>query len=370
MLNYNINYTSKNARVGSLKTAHSLITTPVFMPVGTKATVKGILPEILHEIGFEIILANTYHMMLTPGASIVKDFGGLHKFMNFNKSFLTDSGGFQVMSLSSLNKILENGVEFKSHIDGSKHFMTPELSIQLQHQLNSNITMVLDECIPYPTTYDYAKISINRTTRWAQRSKNAYIDREGFGIFAINQGSLFKDLRQQSAEDLINIDFDGYAIGGLAIGEPLDKMLEIIEYVNQILPKDKPRYLMGVGRPIDILNAIELGVDMFDCVLPTRMGRNGRAFTSIGEVKIKNNKHKLSKEALDRNCNCSCCQNYTCGYLHHLFKTKEMLGSILLTIHNLYFYNNMIKQARQAIIDNTFQQFKAKFIKELYILPK
>lgn len=368
MLKFTVNHTNGNARLGTLTTAHSTITTPVFMPVGTKATVKGILPEQLHDIGFEIILANTYHMMLTPGEDIVQHFGGLHKFMNFNKSFLTDSGGFQVMSLSSLRKITDNGVEFRSHINGAKHFMSPESSVQIQHKLNANITMVLDECVPFPTTYNYAKHSTNRTSLWAKRSKNAFVNRDGYGIFAINQGSLFKDLRRQSAEELVEMDFDGYAIGGLAIGEPLPSMLEIIDYTKDLLPTNKPRYLMGVGRPIDILEAIALGVDMFDCVLPTRMGRNARAFTSVGEVNVRNAKHKLSKQPLDNNCNCYCCKNYTIGYLHHLFKAKEMLAGMLTTYHNLYFYNNMIKQAREAIANNTYLQFKTQFLSKLETL--
>ncbi len=365
MLKFTLNHTNNKARLGLLETKHSKITTPVFMPVGTKATVKGILPETLHNIGFEIILANTYHMMLTPGADIVEEQGGLHKFMNWGKSFLTDSGGFQVMSLSELSKIKDNGVEFRSHIDGSKHFMTPQSSVEIQHKLNSNITMVLDECTPYPATYEYAKKSANRTTEWAKLSKNAFIDRDGFGIFAINQGSMFEDLRKQSAEELMEIGFDGYAIGGLAIGEPVEKMLEVINFVEPLLPKNKPRYLMGVGRPSDIVQAIELGVDMFDCVLPTRMGRNGRAFTSNGEVNIRNAKHKTSLEPLDKNCKCSACLNYTKGYLHHLFKTAEMLGGILLTTHNLYFYNDFIKQSRNAILNNSFKDFKIKFLSSL-----
>ena len=364
-LEFTLQKTDGKARAGTLKTAHSTIETPIFMPVGTKATVKGMLVDNLHEIGFPIILGNTYHLMLAPTANIVEEQGGLHKFMNWNKSILTDSGGYQVMSLSKLNKIKDDSVVFQSHIDGSKHVMTPAISVGIQHQLDSNITMVLDECIPYGSDRDYVINSTNRTTKWAKLSKEAFIDRDGYGIFGIIQGGVFEDLRQKSAQELIEIGFDGYAIGGLAIGEPQPVMFEVINYTEHLIPANKPRYLMGVGRPSDILGAVELGVDMFDCVLPTRMGRNARAFTSFGEINIRNAKHKNDSNQLDINCKCKCCSNYSKSYLHHLFKCDEMLGGILLTIHNLYFYNNLMKQIRQSILTGTFKEFKQEAINKL-----
>ncbi len=364
-LQFEIKNHDKRARRGELTTAHGVIQTPIFMPVGTKGTVKGMLPQMLVDIGFEIILGNTYHLMLTPGAAIVEKQGGLHKFANWHKGILTDSGGFQVMSLSSLSKIKEEYVEFRSHIDGSKHVMTPEISTNIQYQLDSNISMVLDECIPYGSTKQYVESSTLRTTRWAKRSQSTFIDREGYGQFGIVQGGVFEDLRMISAYDLINLNFDGYAIGGLAIGEPQEKMFEVIKYTELVLPKNKPRYLMGVGRPSDILGAIELGVDMFDCVLPTRMARNAKAFTSYGELNIKNAKHREDSNPVDNRCFCDCCKNYSRAYMHHLFKTQEMLGAILLTIHNLFFYHDMIKKARKAIEDNEFTEFKNDFLNKI-----
>ncbi|UQY80652.1 Queuine tRNA-ribosyltransferase [Candidatus Hepatincola sp. Av] len=361
-LQFTLAHQDKKARAGILQTKHSTIHTPVFMPVGTKGTVKGILPSILENIGFEIILGNTYHLMLTPGANLVESLGGLHKFTNWKRSFLTDSGGFQVMSLSTLNKITEEYVEFRSHIDGSRHQMTPEISTQIQHKLDSNISMVLDECIPYGANKEYVKKSTARTTRWAIRSQQAFIPRDGYGQFGIIQGGTFPDLRKISAEELISLDFDGYALGGLAIGEPQATMFEIIHYTEPFIPQQKPRYLMGVGRPSDILGAIELGVDMFDCVLPTRMGRNARAFTHFGEINIRNTKHKTDNASLDPLCSCECCKQYSKAYLHHLFKVQEMLGPILLTIHNLTFYKNMMNQARDSILQNNFSTFKQEFL--------
>lgn len=364
-LKFTLNHQDNKARCGTLETAHGIIETPIFMPVGTKATVKGILPDTLKDIGFQIILGNTYHLMLTPGADIVQQQGGLHKFADWDRTILTDSGGFQVMSLSGLRKIKEEGVEFRSHLNGSKHFMSPEISVQIQHKLDSNITMVLDECIPYGSELKYVEQSTARTTRWAQRSKDAFVDREGYGIFGIVQGGVDRDLREKSAKELIAIGFDGYAIGGLAIGEPQEKMFEVISFTEPFMPKDKPRYLMGVGRPADILGAIELGVDMFDCVLPTRMGRNGKAFTSHGEINIKNAKYKTSLEPLDKECQCLTCTRYTQGYLHHLIKTDEMLGAILLTTHNLYFYHKMIQKARLAIKENRYANYKKEFLEKM-----
>lgn len=363
-LKFEIKKTSGRARLGQLHTKHRIIQTPIFMPVGTKATVKGILPETLKEIGFDIILGNTYHLMLTPGADLVEHFGGLHKFANWDRAILTDSGGYQVMSLSSLCKIKEEGVEFRSHLDGSKHKMTPEISVQIQHKLDSNITMVLDECIPYGSDKEYVIKSTIRTSSWAKRSKDAFVDRDGYGIFGIVQGGIYEDLRALSAKDLINIGFDGYAIGGLAIGEPQEKMFEVINFTTPNMPEDKPRYLMGVGRPSDILGAIELGVDMFDCVLPTRMGRNARAFTHFGELNMRNAKHKEDLTPLDSLCNCYVCKNYSKGYIHHLFRAEEMLGAVLLTTHNLAFYHQMIEKARLAIEADNYSEFKINFLKK------
>ncbi|MCL2567518.1 MAG: tRNA guanosine(34) transglycosylase Tgt [Alphaproteobacteria bacterium] len=367
MLEFTLKRTDGRARRGEIKTAHGSIQTPIFMPVGTKGTVKGMYPEQLLDIGFEIILGNTYHLMLTPGADIVEDLGGLHKFANWNKAILTDSGGFQVMSLSSLTKIKEEYVEFRSHINGVKHIMTPEISTQIQYKLDSNISMVLDECIPYGSTKEYVEKSTLRTTRWASRSREAFIQRDGYGQFGIVQGGVFEDLRNLSANQLKELNFEGYAIGGLAIGEPQETMFEVISYTEPLLPKDKPRYLMGVGRPSDILGAIELGVDMFDCVIPTRMGRNARAFTHRGELNIRNSKHRLDGSTLDSDCDCYCCKNYSRAYLHHLFKVGEMLGAMLLTYHNLYFYHSLIKKSRQAIEENRFSEFKKEFLAKLEI---
>jgi queuine tRNA-ribosyltransferase len=364
-LEFTIKHSDGRARRGEIKTAHGTIQTPIFMPVGTKATVKGMYPRDLLDIGFEIILGNTYHLMLTPTADIVEQQGGLHKFANWPKAILTDSGGFQVMSLSSLNKIKEDYVEFRSHINGQKHIMTPEISTQIQHKLDSNISMVLDECIPYGSTKEYVEKSTLRTTRWATRSRDAFIQRDGYGQFGIVQGGTFEDLRELSANDLMGMDFEGYAIGGLAIGEPQDVMFEVISYTEPFLPKNKPRYLMGVGRPSDILGAIELGIDMFDCVIPTRMGRNARAFTHYGEINMRNAKHKMDSNPLDKDCDCYCCANYSRAYLHHMFKVDEMLGAILLTTHNLYFYHSMIKGARIAIEQNRFSAYKKDFLEKL-----
>ncbi|MDR2008530.1 MAG: tRNA guanosine(34) transglycosylase Tgt [Alphaproteobacteria bacterium] len=370
MLEFTLKTQDGRARRGELKTAHGTIQTPIFMPVGTKGTVKGMYPEQLLDIGFEIILGNTYHLMLTPSADIVESLGGLHKFANWHKAILTDSGGFQVMSLSALSKIKEEYVEFRSHINGQKHIMTPEVSTQIQHKLDSNISMVLDECIPYGSSKDYVEKSTLRTTRWAERSRNAFVARDGYGQFGIVQGGVFEDLRILSAGQLNEFNFEGYAIGGLAIGEPQESMFEVISYTEPLLPKNKPRYLMGVGRPSDILGAIELGVDMFDCVIPTRMGRNARAFTHYGEINIRNSKHRLDGGTLDVDCDCYTCKTYSRAYLHHLFKVGEMLGAMLLTYHNLYFYHSMIKKARAAIEENRFSEFKREFLVRLEVEKK
>lgn len=350
------------SRLGILSTAHGEIHTPCFMPVGTAGTVKAMKMEDVKATGAEIILGNTYHLMMRPGADLVEKFGGLHKFTTWNGPILTDSGGFQVMSLSGLRKITEDGVSFQSHIDGGvKHMLTPEKSIQIQHQLDSNITMCFDECLALPVEYNNAVEAMRRSMRWAKRSKDAFVNRDGYGIFGINQGATFKDLRLESAKALSDIGFDGYAVGGLAVGEPQQDMIEVLNYTVPELPSDKPRYLMGVGKPDDIVLSVEQGIDMFDCILPTRSGRTGQAFTSIGAINIKNSKFKLSDDKLDKNCNCPTCQKYSCGYLHHLFNANELLGYTLLTEHNLWFYQDLMRDIRKSIQEDKFLEFKKRF---------
>ncbi|MGV3279019.1 tRNA guanosine(34) transglycosylase Tgt [Rickettsiales bacterium LUAb2] len=364
-LKFNLLSQDGNARRGQLITAHSIIETPVFMPVGTAGTVKGVLPEYIADMDYRIILGNTYHLMVSPGADIINNFGGLHKYMNWDRSILTDSGGFQIMSLKGINKITDEGAKFSSHINGQKFFLTPEHSVQIQHKLNSNITMILDECTQYGTNLSYTKIAMERSVAWAKRSKNAFINRDGFGIFGITQGGFIKELRKQSTAQLIDMDFDGYAVGGLAVGEPKDIMLDILAYNAPMLPTHKPRYLMGVGKPIDILNAVEMGIDMFDCVIPTREARKGRLYTSIGEINIKNAEHTTSDLPIDSECGCYTCKNYSRSYLRHLFKVKELLAPTLLSIHNLYFYQHLMNGIRNAITNNTFQQFKTEFLSKI-----
>ncbi|NDB84037.1 MAG: tRNA guanosine(34) transglycosylase Tgt [Alphaproteobacteria bacterium] len=339
------------SRVGILTTAHGEIKTPAFMPVGTRGTVKGMLPESVKEIGADIILGNTYHLTLKPGAELVAKLGGLHKMMNWNKPILTDSGGFQVMSLSSLRKITEEGVLFSSHIDGSKHMMSPEESTKIQHLLGADITMAFDECTPFPATHKESEDSMELTNRWARRSRDSFIKREGYGQFGIIQGSIYKDLRTRSADFITSLDFDGYAIGGLAVGEGFDLMVQVLEYAPSMLPEEKPRYLMGVGKPHDIIEAVRRGVDMFDCVIPTRSGRNGQAFTIEGTLNILNQKYREDTTPLERGCPCYSCTNYTRAYIHHLVKVGEMLGAILMTHHNLYYFQNLMKRIRKYIED-------------------
>jgi queuine tRNA-ribosyltransferase len=344
----NYHHAVSKARLGILKTYHGDIKTPAFMPVGTRGSIKGILPEHMREIGADVILGNTYHLMLRPGADTVAKLGGLHKMMNWPHPILTDSGGFQVMSLSNLRKISENGVEFKSHIDGSKHMLTPEYSTEIQYLLDSNITMAFDECTSFPVSYDDAKISMELTTRWAQRSKNSFKDRTGYGQFGIVQGSVYKDLREKSAMDLIDIGFDGYAIGS-QLGTTQETMFSVLDYMPDMLPYDKPRYLMGVGMPSDIIGAVHRGIDMFDCVIPTRSGRNGQAFTKNGTINIRNSKYKTDTSPIEHDCQCMTCTNYSRGYIHHLVKVGEMLGSILMTHHNLFYYQDLMRRIREYI---------------------
>lgn len=349
------------ARRGKLHTKHGIVDTPAFMPVGTCGTVKAMMPESVAATGAQILLGNTYHLMLRPGADLVAKMGGLHKFMNWDKPILTDSGGFQVMSLTGLRKLTEEGVTFSSHVDGKKFFLSPEESMNIQHKLDSNITMALDECTPYPATYQQAEKSMEMSMRWARRSRDAFIDRDGYGIFGIQQGSVFEDLRAKSAEKLKEIGFDGYAIGGLAVGEGQEKMFEVLDYAPGQLPDDKPRYLMGVGRPDDIVGAVLRGVDMFDCVMPTRSGRTSQAFTARGTVNIRNARHRQDSRPLEADCDCPLCKNYTRAYIHHLQKCNEVLAVMLLTWHNIRYYQRLTAGLRQAIEDNKLEEFAADF---------
>jgi queuine tRNA-ribosyltransferase len=332
------------------------------MPVGTYGTVKGMLPKDIKAIGAEIILGNTFHLMLRPGTEVVKEHGGLHEFMGWDKPILTDSGGFQVFSLGAMRKITEEGVAFKSPVDGSKVFLDPEKSMQVQRDLGSDIVMIFDECTPYPATHEEAKHSMELSLRWADRSKKAHGDNPS-ALFGIVQGGMYEDLRKQSIDGLKAIDFDGFAIGGLSVGEPKDEMLKVLDVVAPEMPEEKPRYLMGVGTPQDLLEAVMRGVDMFDCVMPTRHARNAHLFTSQGVIKLRNAKHRHSKEPLDPNCDCYTCENFSRGYLHHLDKCKEMLGGQLNTIHNLRYYQKHMQNIREAIEQGRL----ADYAKEFYL---
>ncbi len=348
---FNLLKTHHKARLGEIDTAHGKIRTPAFMPVGTRGTVKAMLPESVKETGADIILGNTYHLMLKPGAERVAKLGGLRKMMNWHGPILTDSGGFQVMSLSNLRKITEEGVTFNSHIDGSRHLLSPERSIEIQYFLDSTITMAFDECTPYPATHIQAKTSLELTSRWAERSRQSFVPRQGYGQFGIVQGSTFQDLRELSAKQLIKLDFEGYAIGGLAVGEGQSAMFEVLEYTPDLLPNHKPRYLMGVGKPGDIIGAVERGIDMFDCVIPTRSGRNGQAFTKQGTINIRNGKYADDNEPLEQDCPCEACRYYSKAYLHHLVKVGEILGSMLMTWHNLAYFQGLMSKIRTYITE-------------------
>lgn len=363
MLEYKLIKKSKDtkARVGEIKTNHGIIKTPVFMPVGTRATVKTMTPEEVKDLGAQIILSNTYHLFLRPGPEIIEKAGGLHKFMNWHGPILTDSGGFQVFSLSANRKITEEGVTFRSHIDGSKQFLSPEISIDVQNSLGSDIIMAFDECAPYPATYEYIEHSMNRTTRWAKRCKDHHKNTDNQALFGIVQGGMYKDLRKKSAEDLVAMDFPGYAVGGLSVGEPKDIMVDILDYTTDFLPEDKPRYLMGVGTPDYLFEAVEHGIDMADCVLPTRIARNGTAMTSVGRVIVKNGKYKEDFTSLDENCDCYTCKNYTKAYIRHLFNVNEILAYRLLSIHNIYFLTNLMENIRNSILEDRFLEFKKEF---------
>ncbi len=361
---FKLKTTENKARRGEVSTAHGIIQTPAFMPVGTAATVKAIKFSDIKKSGAEIILGNTYHLMLRPTAELIQKLGGLHKFMNWDKPILTDSGGFQVMSLSKIRKISDAGVEFSSHLDGTKYFVSPERSIEIQHMLGSDITMIFDECVQYPATFEQAKTAMDRSILWAQRSKTTFQKRPGYGIFGIVQGSTFADLRKISAEKLTEIGFDGYAIGGLAVGEGQKSMFEVLDYTPDFLPQDKPRYLMGVGKPSDIVGAVARGVDMFDCVIPTRSGRTGQAFTRHGAINIKNAKHRDDEKPLDEKCGCYACQNHSRAYLHHLSKSGEILSAMLLSEHNIFYYQDLMRDIRTAIEEKTFTEFAKSFFTE------
>lgn len=349
------------ARRGRLHTPHGTVETPVFMPVGTAATVKAMRPEEVKEMGAEIILSNTYHLFLRPGHDIVREAGGLHKFMNWNKAILTDSGGFQVFSLGAMRKITEEGVTFRSHIDGSKKVLTPEISMEIQNSLGSDIMMAFDECVPYPADYEYTKQSMKRTTRWLKRCKEYHKDVEKQSIFGIIQGGMFKDLRKESAKQIVDLDLPGYAIGGLSVGEPKELMIDIMDDCVNLLPEDKARYLMGVGSPDYLFEAVERGIDMCDCVLPTRIARHGLAMTHHGRVNIKNARYERDFTTLDDECDCYTCRNYSKAYLRHLFKCDEILSSMLLSNHNLHFLVNMMAEIRKAIEEDRFSDYKKEF---------
>ncbi len=349
------------ARSGVIHTARGDIRTPAFMPVGTAATVKAMLPESVAATGADVLLGNTYHLMLRPGAERISRLGGLHSFMNWKKPILTDSGGFQVMSLAGLRKLTEEGVRFSSHIDGSKHMLTPERSMEVQALLGSDIVMCFDECPSLPAGRDRIAESMLLSMRWARRSKDAFGERPGHALFGIQQGGLEQDLRGESAERLIEIGFDGYAVGGLAVGEGQDAMFGVLDYAPAMLPEEKPRYLMGVGKPDDIVGAVKRGIDMMDCVLPSRSGRTGQAFTRRGVVNIKNARHSDDPRPLDETCQCPACRGYSRAYLHHVFRAGEMISGMLLTWHNLHYYQTLMAEMREAILTGTFSTFESDF---------
>jgi queuine tRNA-ribosyltransferase len=345
------------ARRGRMHTAHGTIETPAFMPVGTAGTVKGMTPEAVLETGAEVVLANTYHLMLRPGAERVAALGGLHRFMHWDKPILTDSGGYQVMSLASLRKIDEEGVTFRSHIDGSAHRLTPERSTEIQHLLDATISMAFDECTPFPASEEETARSMDLSMRWAERSRRAFRARPGYAQFGIVQGGVFPDLRRRSVESLLPIGFEGFAIGGLAVGEGQATMLEVIEATAPLLPQDRPRYLMGVGKPADLVASVLRGIDMFDCVLPTRSGRTAQAFTRRGTVNLRNARHAEDPAPLDPDCGCPACRHYSRAYLHHLTRAGEILGAVLLTWHNLHYYQELMAGLRQSIERGEIQSF-------------
>jgi queuine tRNA-ribosyltransferase len=368
-----------SARHGRLTTAHGVIDTPAFMPVGTQGSVKGASPRELRELNAQIILGNTYHLFVRPGLDVIKHFGGLHNFMSWDGPILTDSGGYQIFSLAKLRKITEEGVEFQNHIDGARAFISPEIAMGIQVALGSDIAMVLDECVPYPCEYDYAAQSAEMTTRWARRCKAAAsavsAEKESNAlttahstacqlVFGIIQGGAFDDLRRASAQAMVELDFDGYAIGGVSVGEPEEEMMRAVESAEPFLPTDRPRYAMGLGTPPQMLEMIAGGMDMFDCVLPTRLARNGTAFTAKGTLNLKNAEFTLDKRPIEENCACETCRQFSRGYIRHLIKAEEILGLRLITLHNLHSYLNLMSQARTEIENGTFDQFRKAFVAE------
>ena len=362
---------ASKARRGRLTTTHGMIETPAFMPVGTQGSVKGVSPRELREMNAQIILGNTYHLFVRPGLDVIKHFGGLHNFMNWDGPILTDSGGYQIFSLAKLRKITGDGVEFQNHIDGARAFISPEVAMEIQAALGGDIAMALDECVPYPCEYDYAARSAEMTTRWAKRCKAANAQRSTPNVqrrtltqllFGIVQGGTFEDLRKQSAQAIVELDFDGYAIGGVSVGEPEEEMMRAVESAEPFLPKDKPRYAMGLGTPPQLLEMIARGMDMFDCVLPTRLARNGTAFTDTGTLNLKNAEFALDKRPIEENCTCPACREFSRGYIRHLVKAEEILGLRLITLHNLHFYLELMNRARAEIERGTFDQFRKTFV--------
>lgn len=351
------------ARAGIIHTPHGSFPTPIFMPVGTQASVKGVSPDELRDLGAGIILSNTYHLFLRPGMDLIREAGGLHKFMHWDRAILTDSGGFQVFSLGDLRKITEEGVTFRSHIDGSKKFLSPEVSMEVQMALGSDIVMAFDECVPYPADYDYAKTSTERTIRWLKRCKEA-MTAPNQGLFGIVQGGMYKELREWSARETTAMDLPGYAVGGLSVGEPKELMYEMLEYSTSLLPQDKPRYLMGVGTPDCLVEGVQRGIDMFDCVYPTRVARNGMAMTWTGRLVMKNAQFTHDHHVLEEGCGCYACRNgYTRAYIRHLVRANEIFGLRLLSLHNLYFLQEFMRRMRQAILDDRFTEFRSDFFK-------
>jgi len=360
-ISFDLTATDGKARTGVIHTTRGEIRTPAFMPVGTAATVKAMMPESVAATGADILLGNTYHLMLRPTAERIANLGGLHKFMNWDKPILTDSGGFQVMSLADLRKMSEKGVTFKSHIDGSKHELTPERSMEIQKLLGSDIVMCFDECPALPADRARIEESMRMSMRWAQRSKDAFGDRPGHALFGIQQGGLEQDMREESAKALREIEFDGYAVGGLAVGEGQEAMFGVLDFAPDQLPVDKPRYLMGVGKPDDIVGAVKRGIDMMDCVLPSRSGRTGQVFTRRGVLNIKNARHADDPRPLDENCTCPACSNYSRAYLHHVFRAQEMISGMLLTWHNLHYFQDIMQGMRDAIAVGGFAAWEAEF---------
>jgi len=360
------------ARRGRIATAHGVLDTPAFMPIGTQGAVKGVSPQELRELHAQIILGNAYHLFVRPGLDVIKHFGGLHKFMNWNGPILTDSGGYQIFSLAKLRKITEDGVEFQNHIDGARAFISPEIAMEIQLAFGSDITMTLDECVPYPCEYDYAAKSVEMTTRWAKRCRdwkrrNGETAQRGprdSMLFGIVQGGTFEDLRKKSAQQIVELDFDGYAIGGVSVGEPEEEMMRAVESAEPFLPKDKARYAMGLGTPPQLLEMIARGMDMFDCVLPTRLARNGTAFAATGTLNLKNAEFALDKRPIEENCACEACREFSRGYIRHLVKAEEILGLRLITLHNLHFYLNLMNRVRSEIEAGTFDQFRKTFVGE------